>query len=60
MARQSAMTGWKLAEIGEMVMKKVGTDTPYTLPDLPKADSKSPTEFIQKYRQVGTLANERR
>ena len=35
MARQSVMSGWKLAETGEMVMKKIGTDTPYTLPDLP-------------------------
>jgi hypothetical protein len=44
MARDSVMTGWKLAETGEMVMKKIGKPTPYTLPDLPDDNGEDKVE----------------
>ena len=35
MAQNSLMTGWKVAETGQMVMVKLGEPTPYTLPEKP-------------------------
>ena len=33
MARDSVMSGWKMAETGQMILQKIGKPTPYTLPE---------------------------
>ena len=48
MARDSVMSGWKMAETGQMILQKIGKPMPYTLPEKsPKASQTADTKSEQ-------------
>jgi hypothetical protein len=69
MDTDSVMSGWVINDTGTHVMQKIGKPTPYKLPDLPSdngedkvetsvdSTSEPNTEFLKKYKQVGTIAS---